>query len=278
MIDMRRLLPVGTTMVQYNGTETLCIYSREDGKARVLAVDAILAARKEGRTNTKMVGVGDIATKPLGNFVQTDTDNYNAGMFERKDANVEQNKPHLQHKDMPQTDVAVILAPGTIPDDLDCIHKTTVIAVSSAINTHSEYVDYAVISDPLPVFHPDHPEDIAAVLCAQCHPNSFYPKWRDVTWYSHALEKFDGIPQCCSTEGVITDALWFAVKQLGAKKVILLGVEQPNIVRNYFWEGVFLQAHCYWYSRDGVEIWNCTHASSVIAGVILGSLEEALHG
>ena len=272
MLDHREIFPAGTVLVK-NGKETsLWLYGKERGKPRMLASLAI-----KQKIN-RYVGVPDIAGEH--GELAINHDNYSSKQIEIQNANHEANKGIAIHKEFSQSDTVVLVAPGKVAvEDIEHVQslKIPIVAISRAADSFF-LPDYAVVSDP----YPRHTQTqycsaggITAVLCTQVHPDISGLKWKDKTWFTHLPRRFDGIPHSCPTEGVVTDAVWFAINGLKAKKVIMLGVEQPATNVNYYWEGVFLQAHCFWYSKHDIEIWNCTPATSVVAGVKLGTLEEA---
>ena len=276
MLDHRQLLPPGTMMAMMGGKKYICLYSREDGQPRQLASLCVNRIRNgDEKQNTMFVAVGDIVNEPIESFANLDTGNYAPRVKDLADQHHVVNKEIAVHIDYPHADEVAIVAPGRLEVDLNSLNMP-IIAVSRAINEYPDIADYAVVSDTNP-FIPDFPEVISAVFGTACHPDTTKHQWKNKTWYTDSMRRIDGIPAVCCTEGVITDALWFAVNHLKAKKVLMFGVEQPAIISNYFWEGIFLQAHCFWYSLSGVEIWNCTPATSVIAGVMLGTMEEALN-
>jgi hypothetical protein len=271
LLDHRKLFPAGTVLAKNEKGTSLFIYGKEGGKPRMLASLAMQTGKKH-----RFVGVPDIAGD-CGDRV-VNYDNYHPDHVKAQQANHDANKEFAVHKDFEQADTVAIAAPGRIPyQDIERVQKLNIpiVAVSRAADSHF-LPNYVVVSD-YTVHQPPffNAEGITAVLCTHVHPSLRDCGWKDVTWFTHLPKKMDGIPYSPATEGVITDALWFAIKGLGAKKVIMLGVEQPATNTNYFWEGVFLQAHCFWYSKHDIEIWNCTPASSVVAGVKLGTLEEA---
>lgn len=271
MLDHRRLLPPGTLMAKINDTQYILIYGVNGNTARFLPA---LSVNKKG---TKVVGIADIAHELPGSMTHKEI--YGPQMFPLREKHHKENTPKAVHKDFPQVDTVGIVAPGRFNGkelfDLK-ENNIPIVAVSSVINTHFQYVDYAVISDTIK-FNATAPHNITSVFCTYSHPGSSDQNWKDTTWYTHMDDPLPGIPQYYASEGVITDALWFAIKQLKAKKVIMLGVEQPITDSNYFWESIFLQTHCFWYSQAGIQIWNCTPVSSVIAGVMIGKLDEAIN-
>lgn len=228
-----------------------------------------------------MIGIPDIATTVTDTVVIDESQYAGLGVTTNSDANHKANVGVAAHVSMPQTETVIIAAPGKIPKyDHSIIARGSfpVITIGSAIRQF-EKPAYCVIADwsagTVQYLDGVDLSETIGVLSTSVQPEVVRLGWRETTWYTNLPRRADGLPYCYTTEGVITDAVWFAVKQLGATRVILVGVEQPATIRNYFWEGIFLQAHCFFYCKHGVKIWNCTPATSVLAGVILGSLEEA---
>ncbi len=275
MLDNRHLLPIGTAYTEDGGNPRVFIAGKNgDNALRLLPMTAMKLKWKY------FVGVPDIVV------CDPDVAEIAKGQYSDKvaigmTANHESNATLASHKEMPEAETVIIAAPGSVPDrDREIIvgSSTPVIAVSSAVKTFRK-PEYCVISDYSEgAMHHLRGADLTGtvgVLSTTVVPGVAHMPWADVTWYTTLPRRAEGIPYCFATEGVITDAVWFAANQLKAKKIIMVGVEQPVTIPNYFWEGMFLQAHCFFYGKHGVKIWNCTPATSVLAGVILGSLEEA---
>lgn len=268
MIDTREIFPVGT-FIGKNNEERISLYTYANGEGG--RIPATLALKRGCR---QLVGIPDI-TKDQPYDVMEEL--YSPQMLDKQDENHEINKLRVLSKEQPKADTVFIVAPGRVDNKTATAILQTdapVVTVSRA-NERFPMSDYTVVSCWADVKKYNHVCHTTAVLSTNCSPSVAALNWKDITWYTHKPKKIDGIPSCYPTEGVVTDALWFAIERLGAKKVVLCGVEQPVTSSNYFWEGILLQAHCYWYSKSGIEIWNCTPATSVVAGVILGTLEEA---
>jgi len=103
-------------------------------------------------------------------------------------------------------------------------------------------------------------------------------EWKSTGWFStngYGV-KFPNIPIHHSAESVAMDALQFVFGQLSAQKIIALGFDHlPDMNENvYLWAGLTFQAYCFWYSRAGKEIWNCTPGGTV-TGCFLGTIDDA---
>jgi hypothetical protein len=275
MLDNRHLLPIGTVAAEIDGIPRILVWGKNGKNSlRVLPVTAMQLKWK------RYFSIPDIVTCDPESCTVEESQ-YGDIVMESMATNHELNTALANHKQMPQLETVIIAAPGSVSEKDRLITaggSIPIIAIGSAIKTF-EKPAYCVISDYTkyvkePLQNIDLSETVG-VLSTAVLPDVAKLPWKAVTWYTSLPRQLDGIPYCFSSEGVITDAVCFAVKQLGAKKIIFVGVEQPATVSNYFWEGMLLQAHCFFYAKHGVKIWNCTPATSVLTGVILGSLEEA---
>jgi len=115
-----------------------------------------------------------------------------------------------------------------------------------------------------------------AYLYSGAHPKLGFLGWKDVGWFSSPfLGYVEGIPCHLEIEGVVGHALQFARYILGARKVIMLGMQHP---KGYERIRVGLETMCQAMSEVGMKIWNCTKRTTLRKGVLLGSIEEALVG
>jgi hypothetical protein len=141
--------------------------------------------------------------------------------------------------------------------------------------------DYWVGLEPVPHKVGGKKSNTIAHLLSVVHHGIAQYDWKRVTWGSNRfLYGGDNIPVYHPHETVSCMAFEFACKVLMAKKIILVGMDHPiqyNGSSNYFWHGIELQAMT-WYAAhhiNGINTWNCTPVSSVIAGVIIGGIDEA---
>ncbi|MCK5611182.1 hypothetical protein KAR91_55425, partial [Candidatus Pacearchaeota archaeon] len=140
--------------------------------------------------------------------------------------------------------------------------------------------DYHVHSDSLTLVWWDGVDtsEINLYCSTNVPPKLLDREWKSTGWFTtngYGV-KHTNIPIHHSAESVAMDALQFVFGQLSAQKIILLGFDHlPDMVENsYLWAGLTFQAFCYWYSRSGKEIWNCTPGGTV-AGCLLGTMDQA---
>lgn len=113
-----------------------------------------------------------------------------------------------------------------------------------------------------------------AILSTICNWRVGEMGWKEVVFYAPEFMQEDGMPFHLPRGNVSCLAMEFICRWLKPKKIIMVGMQHP--VHNfYYWHGIELQSMCWFASRHNIEIWNCTYTTSVVCGLILGSLKEA---
>jgi len=122
-------------------------------------------------------------------------------------------------------------------------------------------------------------QDSMAHLCVVSDPGMADLGWKQKTWFTvDHLPNKAGLVSYQPTENVTCAAIQFVCKFLQPSKIVMVGMDHPIIIgdsNTYFWHGIDLQAYCYFACKHGVEVWNCTPTSSVICGVVVGSMKQA---
>ena len=119
-------------------------------------------------------------------------------------------------------------------------------------------------------------EGVHAHFLSIAHPDQVRRPWDRISFgrLGH-MPGPSGMPVYHPHENVGCIALEYIFKVLKARKLIMVAMEHPPR-GNYFYHGIEAQAMCWHASRHGVEVWNCTENTSVIAGVLLGDIQDAL--
>ena len=185
--------------------------------------------------------------------------------------------------DYPKADNVVLLGGGTIDtQQMETVEKLRfkgykVVSTSKSLLLNP---DYHVHGDPLALdwWNEADTSKVNLYCSTNVSPKLVDREWKSIGWFTtngYGV-KFQNIPIHHGAESVAMDALQFVFGQLSARKIILLGFDHlPDMTTNVrFWAGLTFQAYCYWYSRSGKEIWNCTPGGTV-AGCILGTIENA---
>jgi len=299
MIDNRFLLPVGAFMkerVSEAGGESAIMAHTQDPRFlfRQSAIMGTMMADWAARKRGKALGVGqamirDVAhAEPSGlppdrgyspRMIKSLERNHKKNLKVAKKAKPGKFKPH---------GTVVVLAPGRVSiTDLKKIRKKqqagecVVITISRSIATYT-WSDVHVHSDHGDGHHYLKGLDLSDVplYCStRAHPGAARDyKWKSVSWFTHTRDEGLGAPLHFGCESVAGDALQLAYKQFKAERVILLGFEAPleNDGKHMrYWSGVTIQSMCYWYARAGVKVWNCSRPTTILAGVVIGTLAEA---
>jgi hypothetical protein len=111
-----------------------------------------------------------------------------------------------------------------------------------------------------------------------CNPDQIDRPWRSVSFGRLGIMPGpDDMPIYNPHETVSGIALEYICRVLRAKKIVMTGMEHPPR-GNYYYHGIELQAMCWHASRHGVEVWNCSDNTTAVAGLILGTITEAIGG
>ncbi len=286
ILDNRSIPPVGSMVATKDGVSHLLMFGQIPGQLRRLAMSYAGTQEKPSGFNV----MPDI-TKPdyLTKEMKISRDSIDPEFFKSIDNNLVTNLRAFRKNPTYEREktVALVAAGQVEEEDIAMLEKAGVpiVAVNSAIkkckpkywvgiDSRSNLRDYVKDIDV---------SGVRAYLYAGVHPAVGLANWKDVGWFSTigGLIREDqgppNIPMQFDSEGVIGQAIQFIYRELKAEKIILLGVQHPVWWDfAYFWIGIALQGICFWYSRAGVYIWNCTKESSIVSGVILGPLEAAL--
>lgn len=287
MLDHRSLLPLGTALVKKDDLEEvgIAIYMRNKPDLRRV----LPSIGRQAGMNMVFV-VPDITDAKHESKGQVDNI-YDPHREEIRKANADTNVVRAGRMDFPERDVVVLVggSPFLTDEELEQVEKirNKVIVVVIGKPVKEVRPDYCVISDALEDMHEYYGQqdlsNVTAFLNLCVHPLAAELAWKGIGWYRNTTYNTNGLHIPCyrSSETVATDAIQFVFKELKAKKLIMLGMSnsfRAGSRHPYFWDGIFTQAFCYFFSRSGKEIWNCTDGTSLLSGVILGSLDEALEG
>ncbi|MHA2068159.1 MAG: hypothetical protein ACXABY_27675 [Candidatus Thorarchaeota archaeon] len=280
ILDNRMVPPVGSLIKTKDGKHNLLLYVQEEGQLRKLAV-CYAGSKKQFSYHVMPDIAGD--NYMLKEFESTRV-GIDPGFFKTMDSNMLVNlNLFKKNPEYPREDTVAIIGGGEIrKEEIDLLveKKIPMIAVNNGINQCEPkyWVGIDCRSNLLDYVRDRDVSKVRAFIYAGVHPSVGMMKWKDVGWFTTlGSERKKGIPQQFDTEGVIGQALQFAYRGLKAKKIIMLGVQHPNKAGlEYFWIGLVIQAICFWYSRRGVVIWNCTEESTLVSGVVIGPLEAAL--
>lgn len=280
-MDNRKVRPIGSLYFKDAKAEYLLLYTQEKGSHKRFA-----SSVNDTKDKVRYFAVPNVAFGQIGNAKPT-REIYDPGYFQILDSNIMTNL--LLFKSNPvykREDTVILLGAGGITgEELKLVQQSgyPVVAVNNAINRIGpEGCTYWVGSDPRGSLN-EYLEglelsSVRAFLYSGVQPGVAFRNWKDIGWFGTiSTDGPNGLPLLFDSEGVICLAYQFITKILRARKVIMLGIQHPlRGVGDYFWIGIALQAFCYWYSAIGVETWNCTEDSTVVAGVVVGPLEEAL--
>lgn len=139
--------------------------------------------------------------------------------------------------------------------------------------------DYCIVCESRDEFNgPVKTDNTVGHFVTTVAPNTSSLPWKGVSWYSHnyEFESNRNIPKYHTGRHVTFDALQFAVDTLGAKRLIMSGVEylyngEPDLENARLVEGLCIL-------HPELEVWNVTGFGILTHGVILGTIEEALNG
>lgn len=281
IIDNRNLLPIGSFVMQNpdSGQPEIFIHTVDARlKNRYCALVAADIAKK------KKVGfaiVRDVVkAQPFGKRSGLA---YPKNMLTRLGKCHQANTPRALEcfKEYPEGSHLFLVGAGPIPkEDLTAVEQARgtykIVTVGQAIT--QVLPDYHVMTDSTYPIYLENMDlsSVDAYLATICNPQVSKMDWKSIGWFTH--ETLDGVPLHFAGESVTMDALQFIFGRLKATKLIMLGMEHPvNHVHNqHFWAGLGVQAYCYWYSQHNREIWNCSRPTTVLGGVIIGSVADAI--
>lgn len=278
ILDNRKMRPFGSIMARVSlpGSPMALILYTQDPRGR-----RQLAALAPKDPNLAFFYVQDITRlKPIE---EVSTRLSNAKITQTILENNKANQDSAVSIDYPKVDNVVLLGGGTI----DTQQMKTVETLRSEgyklVSTSKSLLlgpDYHVHCDPqvLDWWNEADTSKVNLYCSTNVSPKLVDREWKSIGWHTtngYGI-KYPGLPVHHSAESVAMDALQFVFGQFSARKIILLGFDHlPDMVGNVrFWAGLTFQAYCYWYSRSGKEIWNCTPGGTV-AGCILGTIENA---
>lgn len=296
IIDNRFILPAGAVMntnAGYCGESAILTHTQDLRFHRQTALTGLnlanfISRKQDSEFKVGLAMVRDVASaEPSGEVF---ADAYKPSMLQSLQDNLERNAPIVcnRENEFKRSETVVIIASGNVPEkDLALVvaqqssGNCQIITISRAISycvpdyhVHAEHVAGGSVYgiDNLDV------SSVALYVSVRSNPDIIRYGWKSTTWFTHVKDKrLDGIPLHFATESVAGDALQLAIRQLGANKIILLGFEGDvdHDTSMHYWAGLGIQAMCYWYSRAGARIWNCSKPTTLLAGVLLGKVEDA---
>lgn len=175
----------------------------------------------------------------------------------------------------------VILCGGgpSAEDFKDAVNSKRSVATVISLSRTQKVIpgDYCVAIEPNEndVFDGADFQNTHAHLMLSAHTETAKKPWKEISWADYGFFETEGVSRYHAHENATCIALEFAVKRLGAEKIVMIGMEHP-IATNYYWHGIELQGMCWYAAQKGIEIWNCTPNTSVLAGVVLSTFDETL--
>lgn len=295
ILDNRTILPVGSAIGTHDDHPEL-------GRTIFLRLHPVagecgpLFLRLRGKSSSEYMATGcpDIMTVTPPNKEGVDYGSQES--FDNIKGIVARNMPVIekeQGKKFPEAAAVVIIGAGNVSGhDIELVEgvrsKVTVITVGKAQGLING--DYYVDSD----YVGGHYNELKGFDCSKTIAHltvAVYPEmaktgmFKDRTWFGGRWGRWGrdlDIPQYHDGTTSSFSALQFAGKVLKAKSIFMLGIQQSIYVGDkgmdfVYWDaGLWMQAGCWWLFRHGVKVWNCTPNTSVVAGVVMGSLSEAM--
>ena len=195
----------------------------------------------------------------------------------------------------PESNTVLLVGAGNITeDDLATLHtlkgEIPIVTMGSA---QRKYIvgDYYMGMDP----HRDHfhnpfeekpfewpANNTIAHLAVDVYPEIAAIPWKEVAWWGSRFGHDYDIPMYHAGKNVGFCALQFAARTLMADNIILIGFEHPlmNVDKDmrfqYYDAAIDMMGACWWLSRAGIRVWNCSTPSTINCGVIMGSLDKAM--
>lgn len=276
ILDNRKLLPFGSLVATKGEDSLILCYNHSPNRPRMLA-----AASNQSEDSIYYV-VPDVTRESVnikdlipGGFC------YNPNIKEALEANKKVNKQKpIDSYDYPREETVALLGGGPVlEEDIKLLEKRNIpiVAVNGAIRvcTPKYWVGVDHGKALMDYFNGIDVSKIHSHMYFGIQPGVANLDWKSFDWFNAAGDdSLDGVVEYYGAEGVINHAIQFVYKKLGPKKIIMLGVQHTMF--QYYWIGLVLQALCFWYSKAGVCVWNCTRDSSILAGVFVGPLEIAL--
>jgi len=284
MIDCRNVLPFGARMfTNDHGQEVIGLYAIAKGKWWALPAGIDFDNIPKG------VDI-DIAMTP--DFIANEPRETEIACMERHPAYADAVENHIENfelfkaHDFETAENVIICGAGpSLRDDIEDIamYREDFKVITVGRSQNNIRGDYYVGLEPLYAYlNPEACRGTVAHLATTVNQGTARYPWDAVTWGRFVGFDTGNVDTWLyhSHGNVSCMAFEFAVKALKSRKVILVGMDHPHSLRGgmngYFLHGLELSAMAWWAARHGVMVYNCSRATTVLGGVILATIEEAV--
>jgi hypothetical protein len=279
LIDNRRVLPFGCAMTELkNKGPAILLYTADEYNMECSYVPAALSDPE----NHDYVGIpesivhGNLIVKPSYHLYPQDR-------LDLAAANKKAHEKVAKYNTMGAFKKVILLGPASIPEEeIELIRSLQdeylVLTVNAALIHQFPYhmmVDRrcGLVTENMDVDSIDFSK-ITYITGPHADPDPLKYSWKDINWLTTDPEDNPcNLPVIYPTIGVVNSAIQFIFNKLRADKLIILGIKHTQV--QYFHINLVTEALCYWFSKHGKEIWNCTYGN-LLAGCIISNLNKAI--